>query len=125
MSPSIDKALTIELGWPPRQLSPNGSHGSYFAKASAARKYRADCLVLLRHQNVPRLFVDGPVMLGITFCPPTQRLSDLDNLLARTKQGIDALAEVMGVNDQLFEFTLRRGDPVKHGKVLVRLEAVS
>ena len=60
-------------------------------------------------------------MLELTFCPPTRRLSDLDNLLARAKHGVDALAEVMGVNDQLFEFTLKRGDPVKHGKVLVRI----
>jgi len=54
----------------------------------------------------------------------TRRLSDLDNLLARAKHGVDALAEVMGVNDQVFEFTLRRGDPVKHGKVLIRIPAV-
>jgi hypothetical protein len=41
--------------------------------------------------------------------------------LARTKHGIDALAEALGVDDQIFEYWLRRGDPVKHGKVLVRL----
>lgn len=109
------------LPWPPSGLSPNGSHGSYWAKASAARKYRSDCLTLLCTSNVPKLYVGGSVMLELTFCPPTKRLSDLDNLLSRTKHGIDALAEVMGVNDQCFEFTLRRGDPVKYGKVIVRL----
>lgn len=111
----------IELPWPPAKLSPNGSRGCYHAHASAAREYRGDCLILLKTQSVPKLYVDGPVMLELTFCPPTKRLSDLDNLLARTKQGIDALAEVMGVNDQLFEYTLRRGDPVKSGAVKVRL----
>jgi crossover junction endodeoxyribonuclease RusA len=114
-------ALAAELPWPPAKLSPNGSRGSYFAHAKASRKYRGDCLIFLRSQNVPRLYVDPPVMLELIFCPPTRQLSDLDNLLARCKHGIDALAEVMGVNDQAFEYTLRRGDPVKHGKVLVRL----
>jgi len=114
---------TITLPWPPSKLSPNGSRGCYHAHAKAAAKYRGECLLLLRSQNVPKLFVDGPVMLDLMFCPPTKRLSDLDNLLARAKQGIDALAEVMGVNDNLFEFTLRRGDPVKHGKVMVRVAA--
>lgn len=115
-------AGNIELPWPPARLSPNASRaGAFWAKAAAARKYRGECLILLKTQPVPKLYVDPPVMLELTFCPPTRRLSDLDNLLARAKQGIDALAEVMGINDQAFEFTLRRGDPVKHGKVLVRL----
>jgi Holliday junction resolvase RusA-like endonuclease len=62
-------------------------------------------------------------MIHLTYCPPTRRLTDLDNLLARTKHGIDALAATMGVDDQIFEYTLRRGDPVKHGKVLVTVAA--
>lgn len=114
----------IELPWPPARLSPNASRaGSFWAKAAAARKYRGDCLILLKSQSVPKLYVDGPVMLELTFCPPTKRLSDLDNLLAKAKQGIDALAEVMGVNDKIFEFTLRRGEPVKHGRIVVHLTA--
>jgi crossover junction endodeoxyribonuclease RusA len=112
----------IELPWPPAKLSPNGSHGSHWAWSSAGKKYRNDCLVMLKFQRVPRLYVDGPVMVELTYCPPTKRLCDLDNLLARTKHGIDALAEAMGVDDQIFEYTLRRGDPVKHGKVLVRVQ---
>lgn len=115
------QSAVIELPWPPAKLSPNGSRGCYHAHAAAAKKYRDDSLILLRSQNVPRLFVDGPVMLVLTFCPPTKRLSDLDNLLARTKHGIDALAERMGVNDKIFEFTLRRGDPVPGGKVAVEI----
>lgn len=111
----------IELPWPPAKLSPNGSRGCYHAHAAAAKKYRGECLTLLRFQSVPKLYVDPPVMLELIFCPPTKRLSDLDNLLARTKQGIDALAEIMGIDDQHFEFTLRRGEPVKHGKVVVEV----
>lgn len=111
---------TIELPWPPAKLSPNGSHGSHWAWATAGRKYHRDCAILLKSQNVPRLFVDPPLMLELFYCPPAKRLCDLDNLLARTKHGIDALAEALGVDDQIFEYTLRRGEPVKSGKVLVR-----
>lgn len=113
----------ITLPWPPASLSPNGSHGHFHARRRAANEYRGECLKLLNDQSVPKLYVDGPVMLDLTFCPPTKRLSDLDNLLARTKQGIDALAEVMGVDDQCFEFTLRRGEPRKNGAVLVGVRA--
>jgi crossover junction endodeoxyribonuclease RusA len=115
----------ITLPWPPAKLSPNGSRGCYHAHATAARKYRGDCLSLLRSQNIPKLYVDPPLMVELTFCPPTKRLADLDNLLSRTKQGIDALAEVIGIDDQLFEYTLRRGDPVKHGKVVVSIGEIS
>lgn len=111
----------IELPWPPASLSPNGSHGSHWAWAKAGKKYHRDCTILLKAQAVPRLFVDR-VMVELTYCPPTKTLCDLDNLLARTKHGIDALAEALGVNDQIFEYTLRRGEKVKGGKVLVRLE---
>jgi crossover junction endodeoxyribonuclease RusA len=114
-------AGTFELPWPPATLSPNGSHGHYHARRRAAGKYRDDCLILLKSQNVPKLYVDPPIMLAMTFCPPTKRLSDLDNLLSRAKNGVDALAEILGVNDQSFEFTLRRGEPCKPGKVLVEI----
>jgi crossover junction endodeoxyribonuclease RusA len=94
--------------------------------ATAARKYRGDCLSLLRSQNIPRLNgVRRSINVELTFCPPTKRLADLDNLLSRTKQGIDALAEIIGIDDRLFEYTLRRGDPVKHGKVVVSIGEIA
>jgi crossover junction endodeoxyribonuclease RusA len=115
---------SLELPWPPTSTSPNASRpGNWWVKSKGAAKYRGECLTLLKFQSVPKLYVDGPVMLEMVFCPPTKRLSDLDNLLSRTKQGIDALAELMGVDDQIFEYTLRRGDPVKHGRVLVHVGA--
>lgn len=64
---------------------------------------------------------DGPVMLDMAFCAPDKRRRDLDNLLAMTKQGIDAIAEILGIDDSRFEYTLRRGDTVKHGAVVVTI----
>lgn len=112
---------TIELPWPPSATSPNARSANWWASRTAAKKYRGDCLLLIRSQGAPTPPANGPIMLDVQFCPPTRAQSDLDNLLARAKHGIDALAECMGVNDHRFEFTLRRGDPVKGGKVLVSL----
>lgn len=78
------------------------------------------CIGELKLQSVPRMFVDDPIMLDLTFCPPTRRRFDLDNALSKAKQGIDALAELMGVDDQIFEYTLRRGEPVKGGKIIIQ-----
>lgn len=59
--------------------------------------------------------------LHITFCPPDKRRRDLDNMLASFKQGIDAIAETMGVDDYGFGFTIIRGQPVKGGIVRITI----
>ncbi|MES2783397.1 MAG: endodeoxyribonuclease RusA [Pseudomonadota bacterium] len=114
--------MKLLLPWPPSKLSRNGSQGDYRGKAVSARKYRADCLIVARPQakgwnGAP----DGPVMLDMTFCAPDRRRRDLDNLLAMTKQGIDAISEILGIDDSRFEYTLRRGDVVKQGVVAVTI----
>ncbi len=113
----------IELPWPPSKLSPNSSHqGDYRGKAEAACKYRADCYtVALKALRGHSISHDGPVMLDISFHEPTRHRRDLDNLLAMTKRGIDAVAQVLGVDDYRFEYTIRRGPIHKGGKVVVRL----
>jgi crossover junction endodeoxyribonuclease RusA len=112
----------IELPWPPSKLSCNGSQGDYRGKADSASKYRADCFILaqagLRGHAISH---DGPIMLDISYHEPTAHRRDLDNLLAMTKQGIDAVAQVLGVDDYRFEYTVRRGPICKGGKVVVKL----
>jgi len=112
---------TIELPWPPSKLSRNGSQADYSGKARSARQYRSDALVCALRDARGVNVQDGPVMLDMTFCPPDNRRRDLDNLLAMTKQGIDAIAEVLKVDDYSFEYTLRRGVVSKGGKVIVRI----
>lgn len=113
--------MIIELPWPPSKLSRNGSQADYSGKARAARQYRSDSLICaLRDVRRPSEF-RGTIMLDMQFCAPDNRRRDLDNLLAMTKQGIDAIAEVLRVDDHCFEYTLRRGDPVKGGKVVVTI----
>ena len=112
---------TIELPWPPSKLSRNGSQADYSGKARSARLYRSDALVCALRDARGVTVGDGPIMLDVTFCAPDNRRRDLDNLLAMTKQGIDAIAEVLRVDDYRFEYTLRRGDVAKGGKVEVRI----
>jgi crossover junction endodeoxyribonuclease RusA len=107
----------IELPFPPSALRPNASSpGNWRRKSEAARKYKNDC-VLLTPKGIP-----NGTHLAITFCPPDRRRRDLDNMLASFKQGIDAIALVMGVDDYQFSLSLVRGEPVKGGKVVVAIQ---
>lgn len=112
---------TITLPWPPSKLSRNGSQGDYSGKARSARLYRSDALICALRDARGVTVGDGPIMLDMTFCPPDKRRRDLDNLLAMSKQGIDAIAEVLRVDDARFEYTLRRGEVAKGGEVVVKL----
>lgn len=114
--------MRINLPWPPARLRPNASRqGSWRAKSEAAKKYRADCLLMARRQVRGWNGAPLPLMLDMTFHGPDRRRRDLDNLLAMTKQGIDAISEIIGIDDSEFEYTLRRGEPVKGGAVVVVL----
>ena len=111
--------MVIELPWPPAKLARNGSQKDYKGKAKAAKFYRAACLISARTALMGwNGCDDGPIMLDMCYRPPTRHRRDLDNLLAMTKQGIDAIASAMRVDDYRFEYPLRRGEPVKGGRVV-------
>jgi crossover junction endodeoxyribonuclease RusA len=117
----LAEAHVIELPWPPSKLSRNGSQGDYRGKADAACKYRSDCYYSAKSALQGYAVSDGPIMLDMTYCAPDERKRDLDNLLAMTKQGIDAIAQILGVDDYRFEYTVRRGAKAKGGKIIVRI----
>ena len=63
------------------------------------------------------------VSVRVTF-NPTSRTSryDLDNLLGRAKQGLDAVSEAIGIDDsQWQEMTLRRGVKGGQGSIVVEV----
>lgn len=110
----------VTLPWPPAAVSPNASgQGKWRDKANAARGYKRDCWALCKAAKLPRLECDS-VEVSVIFQPPSARRYDLDNQLARVKQGLDAVAEAIGVDDSRWlSMTLERGDKTPGGAVHV------
>lgn len=112
-------SAAIAFPWPPRELRPNASSpGNWRRKSEAAKAYRATCYHVAERARIP-LPADGEITLELTFQPPCKRRRDLDNMLAAFKAGLDGFADAHEVNDYRFALTLRRGEPVKHGRVIV------
>lgn len=64
---------------------------------------------------------DRDPVLAIHFSPPDNRKRDLDGMLSSFKQGIDAIADEIGIDDSEFSLVISKGAPVKHGEVQVTL----
>lgn len=114
--------IEITLPWPSSALRPNAaSPGNWRKKATAAKAYKAHCLAICRYLGLRK--VDGDVRphLTIVFMPPDRRRRDLDNLLAQFKHGIDAISETLEIDDYLFSYSIRRGQPVPSGRVEVTI----
>lgn len=115
----------ITLPWPAKELSPN-ARVHFQVKAKAAKAYREAAYWLTvthgEYRMAPGLLPDGPVHLILTFSPPDKRRRDLDGMLSSIKAGLDGVADALAVNDHRFEFTLRRAEPVKGGKVTVAIQ---
>lgn len=109
----------ITLPWPPRELSPN-ARGHWATKSRAAKKYRTMCHLMALQSKIVAA-TEGEVLLDLTFCPPDRRRHDDDNCLAAFKAGRDGLADALGIDDNRFVTTFRKGEPVPGGVVLVRV----
>ena len=117
-------ALTIVLPWPPSGLSPNTrQHWAQLAKAK--RSYRSTCYLTAVAQNARRIDADR-LHLRLEFVPPDRRRYDIDNLLARMKSGLDGLEDILGVNDNRWEFLLCRAEQFSApGCVIVTVTVVT
>ena len=115
--------IRVTLPWPPAETSANASgQGKWRAKSTAASKYKTQCAWLIRAAGVRRINA-STVSVLVTFNPKSRTSRyDLDNLLGRAKQGLDAFAEAIGVDDsQWREMTLRRGAKGGSGSILIEL----
>lgn len=118
-APNGELRMTIDLPWPPSTLRPNASSpGNWRRKSDAAKRYKADCLIL--SLALPKL-EPKQMTVSLEFCPPDKRRRDIDNMLSSFKQGLDAVSQAIGVDDYLFDLNLKRGEPVKNGLVRVSL----
>ncbi len=118
--------MRVELPWPDPKLAPNRRNGKHWTATHAAKGKRladARALTLAAMRQADYIPPKGTLALVLTFCAPDRRRRDLDNLLAALKADFDGVAQALGVDDQLFEpLTLRRGDPVKGGRVVLEVE---
>lgn len=117
--------MKVHLPWPDPSLAPNRKNGKHWTATHAAKGKRlADARILTlqamrQHDYVPPA---GTLALVVTFHAPDKRRRDLDNLLAAMKADFDGVSQALGVDDQLFNpLTLRRGEPVKGGAVVLEV----
>lgn len=110
------------LPWPHKDLSPNGRvHWARKAKAAKAARYQAGLAAISAGWQGVALPA-GRVHLQIDFYPPTRRLPDDDNMLARFKPARDGIADVLGIDDKRFQSHPCVHDEVrKGGQVVVRI----
>lgn len=112
----------LTLPWPDKELSPN-ARVHWARRANAAKRARRDAHLLARAAGwSPESVLDGRLHLWITFHPPTRRMPDDDNMLARFKAQRDGLADALGIDDRRFiSHPMVSEEPRKNGAVLVRI----
>lgn len=110
------------LPWPHKDLSPN-ARVHWRQKAQTTKNVRRSTMVMavLADWNGADL-PDGRLHLHVTFYPPTKRLPDDDNMLARFKPYRDGIADALGIDDKRFISHPLVSDEVrKGGQVVVRI----
>jgi crossover junction endodeoxyribonuclease RusA len=115
--------IRVVLPWPPKDLHPN-ARVHWAKRAKAAKKSRGEAWALTRlvEGRTLRIFDNTVrVPVSLTFCPPDRRKRDIDGMLSACKSQLDGFAEALMVNDNLFDLTLKRGELVKGGKVIVEV----
>jgi crossover junction endodeoxyribonuclease RusA len=121
--------MKIILPWPDSALLPNRSKGHHWTVTQAAKqqaKFDAAHATRLALNFMPE-HIDPTVTAEVTvfFYPPDNRGRDIDGMLSALKPSLDAIAEVLGINDKMFRpFHLYPCAAVKGGQVTVIIEQV-
>ena len=112
----------LVLPWPAKELSPN-ARVHWSKRSRAAKLQRADARIAAivagwADMDIP----DGRLHLWIDFHPPTRRMPDDDNMLARIKPARDGIADAMHVDDKRFvSHPFVHSTPRKGGEVRIRI----
>lgn len=114
-----DGGVTIVLPWPARELWPNARpHWSAQRRASKLARTGAWAATKTAGAVIDH---DGPIQLHSVFHAPDNRSRDLDNVFAAMKAHRDGIADALKVNDSRFRHLIEWGEPIKGGRVIVRL----
>lgn len=127
---STNEHWTVDLPYPPKQLSPN-ARLHWAPKSRKAKQYRQQCWALTletiqaKGWNVfalRKLVEEGQeIHLVIDIYPPDRRGRDDDNIIASFKSGRDGIADALKIDDKHFRIhpEVHRELPVKDGRVTV------
>lgn len=112
------------LPWPSKELSPNARvHWGVRARAASSARFLA--ATITREARRKAAWLPNPgvrLHLHVTFYPPTKRLPDDDNMLARFKPYRDGIADALGIDDRRFiSHPLVSPEVRKGGQVVVRI----
>jgi len=114
----IGLMIELELGVLP-------SVNSYYGRAKtgqvyikkAGKKYRNDVILLTKLAGIEPL--DGPVIMEVDFYPPSNGRHDGDNILKSLWDSLEGYA--YWNDDQIVRATVEKMDPIKGGRVDVRI----
>lgn len=113
---------TIVLPWPPKELNPNFKRANHWTKYRPHEKqYRHDCFWETERQLDRKIDGSNKVIIDVEFYPPDNRGRDDDNVISQFKNGRDGMADAMNINDNMFKPSYSFMEPVKGGKIVVRL----
>lgn len=87
--------------------------------SAKGREYRQTVANTVAWRELRPMF-SGLVSVELTFCPPDKRRRDLDNLLKATFDALTS-AGVWADDNQVNEFTVRRGKQIKGGALFVEV----
>ena len=115
--------MELALPWPSKDLSPNARvHWRKRAKAAADARALAKLAARATGWRPGTDLPEGRLHLWIDFYPPTRRLPDDDNMLARVKPYRDGIADALGIDDKRFvSHPYVRDTPRKGGQVVFRI----
>lgn len=115
--------IAIDLPWPSRVLHPNGRK-HWAVKAKATKQARADAGWAAKAAGVKRIDATGLVVTAV-FSPPDRRPRDRDGMLSSIKAYLDGIADVIGIDDSLWEIAIRKAPPRQGGNVRIEIEVAA
>lgn len=79
----------VVLPWPPAAMSPNGAHGHWAGKSSAARAYKRDCWALCKAAGLAPMEAEAveiaPEIEALAAVEPVERIWARNLLLHRRR----------------------------------------
>jgi crossover junction endodeoxyribonuclease RusA len=112
---------TVDLPWPPKELSPN-SRCHWRVKAKTGKDYKRTVYYLCKEAELA-VSGDEKVHLSVNFYPPSRHAYDQDNCISSVKFCMDSIAEYLHMNDKnfIYHWVYHEFNPEFKGKVVVEI----